>query len=124
MSFRDKTKKFWDNITGNDLTRSMLDFRQRYLELPKDYQEIYDELDISLWQYSDITGRNLVSIHDDILTFFEESVQNGKSVSEVMDEDINEFCKAIAQDESLKSYRDKLRLKLNKNVHKKLGKLE
>ena len=69
----------------------------------------------------DFTGRNLMPILDGVLGLLEETAADGQSVQEVLGDDIKGFCSALAGEEGAKSYRDKWREQLNKNIAKKLG---
>ena len=61
-------------------------------------------------------------IFDGVLGLLEETAADGQSVREVLGDDIEGFCSALAGEEGAKSYRDKWREQLNKNVAKKLSK--
>ena len=112
---------FWDKITGSDLTREMESFESRVKKLPADYQAAWEEIQANLWTHGDFTGRNLLPILDGVLGLLEESAADGQSVREVLGDDIEGFCSALAGEEGAKSYRDKWREQLNNNVAKKLG---
>ncbi|MDU4696299.1 MULTISPECIES: DUF1048 domain-containing protein [Paenibacillus] len=116
--------KFWDKITGNDMTREFKAFEARAQKLPADYQAAWEQMKVNLWQHSDFTGRNLMPIFDGALSWFEETAADGQHVQEVLGDDIPGFCLALAGEEGAKSLRDKWREQLNQNVAKKLGKLE
>lgn len=113
---------FYDRITGNDMTRAYKQFDARAKILPKDYQVAWEKIKASLWNYSDITGRNLTPILDGVLGLLEESAEEDISIDEVLGDDIEGFCAAVAGAEGAKTYRDKWREQLNHNVAKKLGK--
>ncbi|WP_433194371.1 DUF1048 domain-containing protein [Nocardia sp. CA-107356] len=114
---------FWETITGNDLTREYKAFEARAEALPAEYQAAWEEIKIHLFPYSGFTGRNLMPILDGTLGLLEETASDGQSVHEALGDDIKGFCAAIAGEEGAKSYRDKWREQLNKNVAKKLGRL-
>ncbi|MTI94628.1 MAG: DUF1048 domain-containing protein [Firmicutes bacterium] len=113
---------FWEKITGNDMTKEFKAFESRVKKLPADYQAAWEEIDDNLWLHSDFTGRNLMPILDGVLGLLEEAAADGQSVQEVFGDDIKGFCLAVAGEEGAKSYRDKWREQLNKNIAKKLGK--
>jgi DNA-binding ferritin-like protein (Dps family) len=117
-----KAMKFWDMVTGNDMTREMKAFDSRAKKLPADYQAAWEKINTNLWQHSDITGRNLMPILDGVLSLLEESAADGQSVLEVLGNDIKVFCSALTDKEGAKSFRDKWREQLNNNIAKKLGK--
>lgn len=113
---------FWDRITGRDMTKELKAFRQRAKKLPPDYQTAWEEINAHLWTHSDFTGRNIMPILDGVLGLLEEAAAEGQSIEEVLGDDIKGFCKELAGEEGAKSFRDKWRDQLNKNIAKKLGK--
>lgn len=113
---------FWEKITGSDMTREMKAFESRVQKLPVDYQAAWDKIKANLWMHSDFTGRNLMPILAGVVGLLEESAAEGQSILEVLGDDINGFCSALAGEEGAKSYRDKWREQLNHTIAKKLGK--
>ena len=114
---------FWDTITGSDLTREWQAFEARAAALPADYRAAWDQIKVHLVPYGDFTGRNLTSILDSALALLEETAADGQSIHEVLGDDIKGFCAALAGGEGARSYRDRWRKQLNRNVAKKLGRL-
>ncbi len=112
---------FWDKITGSDMTKEMKGFEARAQKLPSDYQAAWEETKAHLWLHADFTGRNLMPILDGVLGFFEEAAADGQRAEAVLGTDIEGFCAALAGGEGAKTYRDKWREQLNRNVAKKLG---
>ncbi|MFI1328316.1 DUF1048 domain-containing protein, partial [Streptomyces rochei] len=53
-----------------------------------------------------------------------ETAADGLSVQEVLGDDIPGFCAALAGGEGARSYRDRWREQLNRNVARKLSRLE
>ncbi|WP_313885562.1 DUF1048 domain-containing protein [Fodinicola feengrottensis] len=76
-----------------------------------------------LLSYSDLTGRNLTPILDGALGLLEETASEKQSIHEVLGDDIEGFCAALAGGEGARNYRDRWREQLNRNVARKLGKL-
>ena len=60
-------------------------------------------------------------ILDGTLGLLEETAADGQDVHEVLGEDIEGFCAALAGGEGARSYRDRWREQLNRNVARKLG---
>ncbi|HEY4024081.1 MAG TPA: DUF1048 domain-containing protein [Pseudonocardiaceae bacterium] len=114
---------FWETITGSDLTREWKAFAVRADALPADYRAAWDQIAVHLLAYGDFTGRNLLPIADGALGLLEETAADGLSIDEVLDEDIEGFCAALAGEERARSYRDRWREQLNRNVARKLGQL-
>ncbi len=113
---------FIEKITGSDMKKELKAFESRAKKLPAGYQAAWENIKATLWPRSDFTGRNLMPILDGLLGLLEESAADGQSVREVVGDDIRGFCSALAGEEGAKSYRDKWREQLNKNVARKLGK--
>ncbi|MGN7178820.1 DUF1048 domain-containing protein [Cytobacillus sp. SAFR-174] len=115
---------FLEKITGSDMTKAMKDFEARAKVLPAEYQSSWQEIKSNLWVHGDITGRSLMPILDSTLELLEVTSADGQSIEEVLGDDISGFCAALVGGEGAKSYRDKWRDQLNKNVARKLGGLK
>lgn len=114
---------FWETITGSDLTREWKAFETRAKALPADYRAAWEEIKSHLFLYGDFTGRNLMPILDGALGLLEETAADGQSIHEVLGDDIQGFCAALAGGAGGRSFRDRWREQLNRNVAKKLGRL-
>ncbi|MFI7288537.1 DUF1048 domain-containing protein [Streptomyces anulatus] len=114
---------FWETITGSDLTREWKAFEARAAALPDDYRESWEQIKAHLFPHGDFTGRNLLPILDSALGLLEETAADGQSVHEVLGDDIQEFCTALAGGEGARTYRDRWREQLNRNVARKLNRL-
>ncbi|CAH0344161.1 MULTISPECIES: DUF1048 domain-containing protein [unclassified Bacillus (in: firmicutes)] len=115
---------FLEKITGSDMTKEMKGFEARAKVLPAEYQTAWKEIINNLWIHGDFTGRNLMPILESALELLEVTSADGQSVEEVLGDDIKDFCAALVGDEGAKTYRDKWRVQLNKNVERKLGGLK
>lgn len=113
---------FWDKVTGSDLTREMKGFELRASRLPADAQAAWEKIRQNLMACSDFSGRSIMPILDDVLGLLEESVMDGRPVQAVLGDDLEGFCSALASEAGVRSYRDKWRQKLNRDVARKLGK--
>jgi DNA-binding ferritin-like protein (Dps family) len=113
---------FWEKITGSDMDKEWKSFVSRAKKLPVDYQAAWKQINTNLWSRSDFTGRNVMPILDGVLGLLEESAAEGQVVQEVLGDDIEGFCSALAGEEGAMSYRDKWREQLNNNIAKKLSK--
>lgn len=111
----------WETMTGSDLTREYKAFDARADALPADYRAAWQQIKAHLLCYGDFTGRNLMPILDSALALLEETAAEGQSIHEVLGDDIEGFCAALAGGEGARSYRDRWRQQLNKNVARKLG---
>jgi DNA-binding ferritin-like protein (Dps family) len=112
---------FWDTITGSDLTREWQAFEARAEVLPADYRAAWGQIKVHLLPYSGFTGRNLMPILDSALALLEETAAEGQSIRQVLGDDIKGFCAALAGGEGARSYRDRWREQLNRNVARKLA---
>ena len=115
----------WETITGSDLTRDWKSMEARAAALPPDYQEAWEQIKVRLFPYAGFTGRNLMPVFDGVLSLLEETVADGQSIHQVLGDDIDAFCADLAGGEGSpgRSYRDRWRRQLNRNVARKLGRL-
>ncbi|WP_166355652.1 DUF1048 domain-containing protein [Phytoactinopolyspora limicola] len=114
---------FWQTITGSDLTKEWKAFEARAQALPAEYRTAWGEINVHLVSYTDFTGRNLLPILDSALGLLEEAAADGQGVHDVLGDDIAGFCAALAGGEGARTYRDRWREQLNRNVARKLGQL-
>lgn len=113
----------WETMTGSDITREWNAFEARAAVLPAEYRATWDDIKGHLSSYSDFTGRNLTPILDGALGLLEETAADGQRVDDVLGDDIQGFCAALAGGDGARNFRDKWREQLNRNVAKKLGRL-
>jgi len=114
---------FWETITGSDLTRDWKAFEVRAETLPAEYRAAWGEVIVHLFPYGDFTGRNLMPILDGALGLLEEAAADGLDIHEVLGDDVKGFCAALAGGEGARTYRDRWREQLNRNVARKLSRL-
>jgi DNA-binding ferritin-like protein (Dps family) len=114
---------FWETITGSDLTRDWTAFEARAQALPADYRAAWEQIKSNLYPYGDFTGRGLTPIVDAALGLLEEASADGQSIPEVFGDDIPGFCAALAGGAGTRTYRDRWRAQLNRNVARKLDRL-
>jgi DNA-binding ferritin-like protein (Dps family) len=114
---------FWETITGSDLTREYREFEARAQALPPDHRAAWEQIKAHLSPYSGFTGRNLMPILDGALGLLEETAADGQSIHDVLGDDIPGFCAALAGGQGARTYRDKWREQLNRNVARRLARL-
>ncbi|MCX5205469.1 DUF1048 domain-containing protein [Streptomyces sp. NBC_00237] len=114
---------FWETITGSDLTREWKAFEAQAAALPDDYRAAWEQIKVNLFPHGDFTGRSLLPILDSALGLLEETAADEQSIHDVLGDDIPGFCAALAGGEGARTYRDRWREQLNKNVAKKLSRL-
>lgn len=120
---------FWERITGSDLTREWKAFDARAEELPGDLRPAWGRIKACLMSYSDLSGRNLTPVFDGVLGLLETSAADGERASDVLGDDIEGFCAALVGDDGAggargADYRQRWRDQLNRNVARRLAKLE
>ncbi|MFF4188892.1 DUF1048 domain-containing protein [Streptomyces sp. NPDC001691] len=114
---------FWEKVTGSDLTREWKAFEARVEDLPDDYRAVWGQIVAHLFPHGDFTGRSLTPLLDSALGLLEVSAADGHSVHEVLGDDIQGFCTALAGGAGARTYRDRWREQLNRNVARKLSRL-
>ncbi|MFD7389388.1 DUF1048 domain-containing protein [Streptomyces sp. NPDC059852] len=114
---------FWEKVTGSDLTREWKTFEARAEVLPDGHRAAWGTIVTHLFPYGDFTGRNLMPILDAALGLLEVAAADGQSVDEALGEDIQGFCAALAGGAGARTYRDRWREQLNRNVARKLSRL-
>lgn len=114
----------WERITGSDLSRDWRAFEARADALPDDYQPAWRRIRERLMLHSDFTGRNLTPVVDGVLGLLETTAVDGQGVQEVLGEDVEAFVDAVVGADGTKGFRDKWREQLNRDVARKLSRLE
>ncbi|MFF9178652.1 DUF1048 domain-containing protein [Streptomyces sp. NPDC014793] len=115
--------KFWETVTGSDLTRQWKAFEARAAVLPDGHRAAWEQIQGNLFPYGDFTGRSLMPILDAALALLEETAADGQNVHDVLGDDVSGFCAALAGGEGARTYRDRWREQLNRNVALKLSRL-
>lgn len=115
--------RFWETVTGSDLTRGWTAYEVRAAALPDDHRAAWEQIKAHLFPYGNFTGRNLMPILDAALGLLEQTAAEGQGVQEVLGDDIAGFCAALAGGEGARTYRDRWREQLNRNVARKLARL-
>ncbi|PZF79970.1 DUF1048 domain-containing protein [Jiangella anatolica] len=114
---------FWETITGSDITREWKAFETRAATLPDDYRVAWEQIKGHLLPRADFTGRNLMPILDAAMGLLEQAAADGQRVGEVLGDDIAGFAAALAGGEGARTYRDRWREQLNRNVARRLSRL-
>ncbi|MGW4058018.1 DUF1048 domain-containing protein [Amycolatopsis sp. NPDC004747] len=114
---------FWETVTGSDMTREFQVFESRAAALPDDFRAAWEQIKENLFPYGDFSGRNLMPILDGALGLLEETAAEGQRAGEVLGDDIEGFCAALAGGQGAGDFRARWRRQLNRNVAKKLGRL-
>jgi DNA-binding ferritin-like protein (Dps family) len=116
-----------DKVTGNDMTRAVKAMDARAAQLPPEFVSAWADIKNDMWPYSDLTGRNLISLLDNALSLLEESAADGQSIDEVFGGDIKGFCAALVGangSHAAATFRDRWRHQLNDTIARKLRTLD
>ncbi|MCL5407587.1 MAG: DUF1048 domain-containing protein [Patescibacteria group bacterium] len=108
---------FLKKIIGDKKEWNAMETRAK--ALPHDYRVVYDEMKQYIWKSS---GLDAINILKGILDLFEEGAANGKRVLEITGSDVAAFCDELLRGE--KTYTEKWREALNRDVMEKLGSKE
>ncbi|SIS63451.1 DUF1048 domain-containing protein [Salimicrobium flavidum] len=103
------------------ITGTMADKREwkamesRAKELPEEYYDAYKAIQKYLWTTGGLMDwKGARRIFGGILDLFEEGAAEGKTVTELIGEDVASFCDELVKDE--KKWSDKYREKLNDTI--------
>jgi len=110
--------KFLQKIIGDiGDKKEWIAMEKRAKALPRDYQVAYGEIKKYMWAS---LGLETTDVFKGLLELFEEGVANGTQVLEIIGDDVASFCDELVRGE--KTYFEKLRKKLNRNIAEKIGK--
>lgn len=110
--------EFLKKIIGDKKEWKAMEARAK--ALPKDYRVVYDKMKQYIWKSSALSS---IDVFKGLLDFFEEGAANGKGALEITGNDVAAFCDEILRDEKReKTYTEKWREELNRDIAKKLGK--
>ncbi len=90
--------------------------------LPEDYQYVFKKIQSHMWMFASGSGYDMMKIHYDLIELFESGAAQGKGVLEVTGNDVAMFCDDLLR--SAQTYTENWREKLNRDIMKKLGKLD
>jgi len=74
---------------------------------PEEYRFVFKKIQSHMWQFAAGAGYDMRKIHYDLIALFEAGTAEGKSVLEVTDENVAEFCDELLR--SAKTYTGDLR---------------
>lgn len=111
-----------DKITGKDISDEYKRLEKIVKTMPADYKNAWKQITKELWNYSDLTGRNLIPILSGVIAFFTEGIENNTTCETLIGADISAFVDLLVKAHDVKDYRDKWRDKLNNNIEKQLKK--
>jgi DNA-binding ferritin-like protein (Dps family) len=97
-------------------------YKKRIQILPKDYQIVFKEIESFMWNFASGDGRGMMSVLTDILELFESGAQGGKNVSNIVGDDVSDFCEGILKEVQTQTWTGKKKEMLNQSVHRKLEK--
>jgi DNA-binding ferritin-like protein (Dps family) len=91
----------------------------RAAALPRDYRVVYDEIKKYLFKFSAGNGMETVAILEDLLGLFESGAADGRRALDITGDDVAAFCDELLR--SARTYTDRWREELNRNVIDKVG---
>ena len=108
--------KIIEKIIGDlDEKKEWREIEKRAKALPEEYRNAYEKIKKYIWNSSAIETIKPFGV---LVDMFEEGAANGKKVLELTGEDVAEFADELVKGE--KSYYERIRAKLNKEIsHKK-----
>jgi DNA-binding ferritin-like protein (Dps family) len=105
---------FWKKITGDKREWRAMEARAK--KMPHDYQIVYDEIKGYMFK----NGLGSIDVLKGVLELFEEGVVNGRSALEITGQDVAAFCDELLGE--VKTFTNKWRIDLNRDIAKKIEK--
>jgi len=96
-------------------------YKKRIQALPKDYQIVFKEIEMYMWNYSSGDGRGMMGVLRDLLELFESGAQGGKNILDIVGNDVSNFCDGILKEIGAQTWTGKKKEMLNQTIYKKLG---
>jgi DNA-binding ferritin-like protein (Dps family) len=94
-------------------------YRKLVESLDNDYQYVLKE--IETYMFNLMIDESMMSVLMDTAESFAVAAGNGRSVLSITGEDVGIFCENIIKKFNGKTWADKCREKLNKNIYKRFG---
>jgi DNA-binding ferritin-like protein (Dps family) len=94
-------------------------YRKLVESLDDDYQFVLKE--IETYMYSLMIDESMMSVLMNNAESFAVLAADGRSVLSITGEDVGAFCEKILKESNAKTWADKCREKLNKNIQKRFG---
>jgi DNA-binding ferritin-like protein (Dps family) len=95
------------------------EYRRLYRSLPKDYRFVFKEIEKYIWSL-DYDG-SMMNVLMNTLEAFSIAAVDGRNVFSVTGEDVGVFCENLLRKFNAKTWADKCREKLNKNIRNYLN---
>jgi DNA-binding ferritin-like protein (Dps family) len=113
--------KILDTVLGaRESKREYREKMRRVKALPKDYRFMFDKIQKHMWKLAAGDGMDMLQIGYDLIELFEEGAAAGKPALEITGEDVATFCDELLR--NAKTYTERWREQLNRDVMKELGK--
>lgn len=98
-------------------------YEARVDALPQDYNYVFEKMTKYMWSFcGGGNGYDMITLHADLLDLFEAAALEGKDVLDVTGTDIAAFCDELLR--NARTYTQDWRIKLNRDILKKLGRTE
>jgi len=96
-------------------------YKKRIQALPEDYQIVFKEIEVFMWNFASGDGREMMLVLTDMLELFESGAQEGKNILSIVGDDVSDFCDGILKEVESQTWTGKKKEMLNQTIHKKLG---
>lgn len=106
-----------------NMVREKRRYRQmmaRAKALPEEYSYVFDKIQHYMWNFAAGDGFDMTRVQEDLLDLFEAGVADGKAVLDITGADVAAFCDELLS--NAKTYTDKWRMNLNRDIQDKLRK--
>lgn len=95
------------------------DMMARVKAMPSDYQFVYEKIQKYMWNFAAGDGYDILKLQYELIDLFEAGIADGKHPLDITGEDVAAFADELLS--NAKTYTEKWRNELNRDVAKKLG---
>ncbi|MGW8427416.1 DUF1048 domain-containing protein [Peribacillus simplex] len=88
--------------------------------LPEDYQYVFKKIQSYMWNFATGNGMDMLHMQYELIELFEAGAADGREVLEITGDDVASFADELVANG--KTYVDKYRVDLNQSIIKRLGK--
>jgi DNA-binding ferritin-like protein (Dps family) len=110
----------WKKLVGEK--KEYRQMMARVKKLPEDYQFVFHKIQQYTWNFAGGDGMDMLKIHYELIEYFETGAAEGKQVLEITGDDVAAFCDELLK--NAKTYAEDWRVKLNRDIMNKLGKVK
>ncbi|MFE5430093.1 DUF1048 domain-containing protein [Peribacillus simplex] len=88
--------------------------------MPEDYQYVFKKIQSYMWNFATGNGMDMLHMQYELIELFEAGAADGREVLEITGDDVASFADELVANG--KTYVDKYRVDLNQSIIKRLGK--